>query len=220
MRAFSEVMDDAIFRTVIAPADVLIASMAATWSRRWCPSRSTVSTATASTRSVALGRAFGLPYLVASRHSPVASAAPPAPQPRRRASPASLPNRQLGLLTDPKQLMVDGIENALRRWACSRARCGVTNVARDGQFTVVRSPAEGMWYPSVEVGAHVREGQNIGRIGNLYGDTLAEISALRRRGALMPVPRDAARRADDRRRRDMGAMPRHEPVFDILIAPG
>jgi predicted deacylase len=34
-----------------------------------------------------------------------------------------------------------------------------------------------MWYPSVEVGAQVREGQNIGRIGNLYGDNLAEISA-------------------------------------------
>jgi predicted deacylase len=34
-----------------------------------------------------------------------------------------------------------------------------------------------MWYPSVEVGAQVREGENIGRIGNLYGDTLAEISA-------------------------------------------
>jgi predicted deacylase len=34
-----------------------------------------------------------------------------------------------------------------------------------------------MWYPSVEVGAQVRDGQNIGRVGNLYGDTLAEISA-------------------------------------------
>ena len=35
-----------------------------------------------------------------------------------------------------------------------------------------------MWYPSVEVGAHVREGQNIGRIGNLYGDTLARSARL------------------------------------------
>ena len=41
----------------------------------------------------------------------------------------------------------------------------------------MRSPAEGMWYPSVDVGAQVSQGQNIGRIGNLYGDTLAEISA-------------------------------------------
>ena len=34
-----------------------------------------------------------------------------------------------------------------------------------------------MWYPAVVVGEAVREGQTIGRIGDLYGDTLAEISA-------------------------------------------
>ena len=45
------------------------------------------------------------------------------------------------------------------------------------EFTWMRSPVEGMWYPSVEVGARVLEGQNIGRIGNLYGDTLAEINS-------------------------------------------
>jgi hypothetical protein len=46
-----------------------------------------------------------------------------------------------------------------------------------GRFTWMRSPSEGMWYPSVQGGQQVREGQNIGRIGNLYGDTLDEITA-------------------------------------------
>jgi predicted deacylase len=34
-----------------------------------------------------------------------------------------------------------------------------------------------MWYPSVATGEQVRKGQNIGRIGSLYGDTLAEVVA-------------------------------------------
>jgi hypothetical protein len=46
-----------------------------------------------------------------------------------------------------------------------------------GAFTWLRSPAEGMWYPAVAIGERVRAGQNLGRIGDLYGDTLAEIEA-------------------------------------------
>jgi uncharacterized protein len=45
------------------------------------------------------------------------------------------------------------------------------------RFTWLNSPAEGMWYPSVAVGESVREGQVLGRIGDLFGDTLAEITA-------------------------------------------
>jgi predicted deacylase len=73
--------------------------------------------------------------------------------------------------------MVDGIENALRSLGMLEGEVRRHEPVEIEQFTWMRSPAEGMWYPSVEVGAQVREGQNIGRIGNLYGDTLAEISA-------------------------------------------
>jgi predicted deacylase len=74
-------------------------------------------------------------------------------------------------------MMVDGIENALRSLGVLEGEARRNEPVEIEEFSWLRAPAEGMWYPAVEVGAQVREGQNIGRIGNLYGDTLAEISA-------------------------------------------
>ena len=74
-------------------------------------------------------------------------------------------------------MMVDGIENALRSLGMLDGEVKSHEPVEIDQFTWLRSPAEGMWYPSVVVGEQVREGQNIGRIGNLYGDPLAEITA-------------------------------------------
>jgi predicted deacylase len=74
-------------------------------------------------------------------------------------------------------MLVDGIGNALRSLGMLDGAVQQHDPVVVGQFTWMRSPAEGMWYPSVDVGAQVSQGQNIGRIGNLYGDTLAEIEA-------------------------------------------
>ena len=74
-------------------------------------------------------------------------------------------------------MMVDGIGNALRSLGMLDGEVRRNEPVEIGEFTWLRSPVEGMWYPSVDVGARVLEGQNIGRIGNLYGDTLTEISA-------------------------------------------
>jgi predicted deacylase len=178
---FTEVMDDAIFRSVIAPADVLIDLHGGDMVEALVPFSiySVSGNEEVDARSIALGRAFGLPYLVASRPQPggiggtTAHAAAAAGVPSIIAESGSS-----GLLTEPEtQLMVDGIENALRSLGMLDGEVRQHQPVEIGQFTWLRSPAEGMWYPSVEVGARVRDGQNIGRIGNLYGDTLAEISA-------------------------------------------
>lgn len=178
---FTDVMDDAIFRAVIAPADALIDLHGGDMVEALVPFTIYSESGNAETdaRSAALGRAFGLPYLVASRPQPgsiggtTAHAAAAAGVPSIIAEAGSS-----GLLTEPEtQMMVDGIENALRSLGMLAGEPENHEPVEIGQFTWLRSPAEGMWYPSLDVGAQVREGQNIGRIGNLYGDTLAEIVA-------------------------------------------
>jgi predicted deacylase len=178
---FSEVMDDAIFRTVIDPADVLIDLHGGDMVEALVPFSiySVSGNDDVDARSIALGRAFGLPYLVASRPQPggiggtTAHAAAAAGVPSIIAEAGSS-----GLLTEPEtQLMVDGIGNALRSLDMLDGATRAFEPVEIDQFTWLRSPVEGMWYPSVEVGAQVREGQHIGRIGNLYGDTLVEIGA-------------------------------------------
>ena len=178
---FSEVMDDAIFRAVIDPADVLIDLHGGDMVEALVPFSiySVSGNEEVDARSVALGKAFGLPYLVASRPQPGGIGGTTA----HAAAAAGIPSiiaeaGSSGLLTEPEtQMMVDGIGNALRSLGMLDGEVRHFDPVEIGQFTWLRSPVEGMWYPSVDVGAQVREGQNIGRIGNLYGDTLAEISA-------------------------------------------
>jgi predicted deacylase len=178
---FSEVMDDAIFCTVIDPADVLIDLHGGDMVEALIPFSiySVSGNDDVDARSIALGRAVGLPYLVTTRPQPggiggtTAHAAAAAGVPSIIAEAGSS-----GLLTEPEtQLMVDGIGNALRSLDMLDGATRAFEPVEIDQFTWLRSPVEGMWYPSVEVGAQVREGQHIGRIGNLYGDTLVEIGA-------------------------------------------
>jgi predicted deacylase len=178
---FSEVMDDAIFQAVIDPADVLIDLHGGDMVEALVPFSiySVSGNEEVDARSVALGKAFGLPYLVASRPQPGGIGGTTA----HAAAAAGIPSiiaeaGSSGLLTEPEtQMMVDGIGNALRSLGMLDGEVRHFEPVEIEEFTWLRSPVEGMWYPSVEVGARVLEGQNIGRIGNLYGDTLVEISA-------------------------------------------
>ncbi len=178
---FTDVMDDAIFRALIAPADALIDLHGGDMVEALVPFSiySVSGNDDVDAKSVALARSFGLPYLVASRPQPggiggtTAHAAAAAGVPSIIAEAGSS-----GLLTESEtQTLVDGIENALRSLGMLDGEVQISEPIEIGQFTWLRSPAEGMWYPSVAVGEQVRAEQTIGRIGNLWGDTLAEISA-------------------------------------------
>lgn len=178
---FTEVMDDAIFRAVIAPADALVDLHGGDMVEALVPFSiySVTGNAVVDDRSEALARAFGLPYLVPLTPQPGAIGGTTA----HAAAAAGVPSivaeaGSSGLLTEPEtQMLVDGVANALRSLGMLVGEPKHHDIVEIGKFTWLRSPAEGMWRPSVEVGAHVSEGDTIGRIGNLYGDTLAEIAA-------------------------------------------
>jgi predicted deacylase len=178
---FTDVMDDAIFRSVIAPADALIDLHGGDMVEALVPFSiySVSGNAEVDAKSELLARAFGLPYLVALTPQPGAIGGTTA----HAAAAAGVPSiiaeaGSSGLLTEPEtRMLVDGIGNALRSLGMLDGAVQQHHPAEVGQFTWMRAPAEGMWYPSVDVSAQVSQGQNIGRIGNLYGDTLAKIEA-------------------------------------------
>jgi uncharacterized protein len=178
---FTEVMDDAIFRTVIAPADAFIDLHGGDMVEALHPFTvySVSGNDDVDAKSVAMGKAFGLPYLVATRPQPGGLSGTTVDAVAAVGVPGIIAEAGgSGLLTEPEtQMMVDGLENTLRSLGMVDGAVRPTAVTEVGQFTWLRAPAEGMWYPSVVTGEQVREGQNIGRIGNLYGDTLAEITA-------------------------------------------
>ena len=179
---FTDVMVDAIFRAVIAPADALIDLHGGDMVEALVPFSiySVSDNDDVNARSAALGRAFGLPYLVASQPRPGGLGGTSI----QAAAAAGVPGiiaeaGSSGLLTEPEtRQLIDGIEHALRhlgmRDGAPRETPGLIEIER---FTWLNSPAEGMWYPSVAVGETVQDGQSIGRIGDLFGDTLAEILA-------------------------------------------
>lgn len=178
---FSEVLDDAIFRTVIAPADALIDLHGGDMVEALYPFSvySVSGNEEVDAKSLAMATAFGLPYIVASRPQPGGLAGTTVDAAAAVGIPAVITESgSSGLLTEPEtQLMVDGVENTLRLLGLLEGEVRQSPVSVVDRFTWVRSPAEGMWYSSVATGERVREGQNLGRIGNLYGDTLAEITA-------------------------------------------
>jgi predicted deacylase len=178
---FTEIMDDAIFRTVIAPADALVDLHGGDMVEALYPFTvySESGNAAVDAQSRAMGLAFGLPYLVAQNPQPGSLAGLTVHAAAAAGVPAIIAEAgSSGLLTEPEtQMMVDGIGNTLRALGMLEGEVRQTNIVEVKQFTWVRSPEEGMWYPSVSTGDRVRAGDTIGRIGNLYGDTLTEITA-------------------------------------------
>ena len=178
---FTDVMDDAIFRAVVAPSDALVDLHGGDMVEALVPFSiySPVGTDQVNAASAALGRAFGLPYLVASLPRPGGIGGTTAQAAAAAGVPAIIAEAgSSGLLTEPEtQLLVDGVGNTLRHLGMLGDIVPPATPIEIDRFTWLNSPAEGMWYPSVVVGESVREGQTIGRIGDLFGDTLAEIAA-------------------------------------------
>lgn len=178
---FSQVMDDAIFRTVIGPSDALIDLHGGDMVEALYPFSvySVSGNAEVDAKSLAMCEAFMLPYVVASRPQPGGLAGMSIEAAASVGIPGLIAETgSSGLLTEPEtQMMVDGVLNTLRYLGMLDGDVQSAKVTQVDRFTWLRSPAEGMWYPSVATGDVVREGQHVGRIGNIYGDTLAEITA-------------------------------------------
>ena len=179
---FSDVMDDAIFRAVIAPADYLIDLHGGDLVEALMPFAiySVTGNEAVDTVSAAMARVFGLPYVVPIRPQPGALGGTSVQAAAAVGIPAITPEAGgNGLLTEPETgMMLDGVSNVLRHLGMLDGAVSETVAPIEiDRFTWLTSPHEGMWYPMVGVGETVRAGQVVGRVANLFGDTLAEITA-------------------------------------------
>ncbi len=179
---FTEVMDDAIFRAVIAPADAFIDLHGGDMVEALEPFviYSVSGDDALDAKSAAMGRVFGLPYLVANRPKPGGLGGTSVQAAAAAKIPAILPEAgSCGLLTEPEtQMMVDGITNVMHHLGMlAGSPAPVQAPVEVSEFTWLMSPAEGMWYPSVTVGEHVRNGQGLGKICTLFGDPIASVAA-------------------------------------------
>ncbi|MEA2531400.1 MAG: uncharacterized protein QOG89_3044 [Thermomicrobiales bacterium] len=178
---FTDILDDAIFRAVIQPANYLVdlhggdmveALVPFTiWSASGNPEVDRV--------SEGMAKVFGLPYVVTHRPQPGLAG-----MTIQAAAQAGIPGitpeaGSCGLLTEPDtQMLYAGVHNVLRHLGMlTGAPHHVEPPIEIQQFTWLYSPAEGMWYPSVKVGDTVEAGQAVGAIYDLFGDQLAEIHA-------------------------------------------
>lgn len=178
---FSQVMDDAIFRTVIGPSDALIDLHGGDMVEALYPFSvySVSGNAEVDARSFAMCEAFALPYVVASRPQPGGLSGTTIEAAAAVGIPGLIAEAgSSGLLTEPEtQMMVDGILNTLRYLGVLGGAVQPATVSQVDRFTWLRAPVEGMWYPSVATGDVVSEGQVVGRLGDIFGDTQAEITA-------------------------------------------
>jgi predicted deacylase len=180
--SFTDVLTHAIFQGVIAPADVLLDLHGGDMVEDLIPFSiySVSGEETVDQASADIGRAFGLPYLIAHRPQPGGLGGTTV----QAAAAAGVPGiiaeaGGRGVLTGPEtQLLVEGVRRVLQHLGMlsggvpeSRAITEVTS------FTWLTSPAEGMWYPTATVGESVAEGQTIGHIRDLFGTLLADIAS-------------------------------------------
>ena len=179
---FTEVLTDAIFRAVVVPSDALLDLHGGDMVEDLVPFSiySISGDETTDRGSAEIGRAFGLPYLVAQRPRPGGLGGSEV----QAAAAAGVPGiiaeaGGRGLLTEPEtQLLVDGVLRVLRHLEMlpggqpePKPVTGITD------FAPLLSPAEGLWYPDIAAGDMVSAGQRVGRIDDLFGVTVAEVQA-------------------------------------------
>jgi predicted deacylase len=179
---FTEVMDDAIFRAVISPSDALIDLHGGDLVEALAPFTiySVSGNEQTDAASEAMGRAMGLSYLIANTPKPGGLGGTTVQAASAAGIPAILPEAGgCGLLTEPETVMLmDGVENVMRHLGLLEGPARTMSPARKiTEFTWLFAPAEGLWYPAVSVGESVRQNQVIGRIADIFGDEVAQITA-------------------------------------------
>lgn len=177
---FTDILTHAIFGAVIAPADALLDLHGGDMVEDLIPFSiwSVAGDEATNKASAALGRAFGLPWLVAAQPRPglggtTVQAAAAVGVPGIIAEAGGR-----GLLTEPDtRLLVDGVHRVLHHLGMvSGEQASPPPVTEVTAFTWLSAPAEGLWYPAVLAGDTVSDGQTIGEIRDLFGTHLADIT--------------------------------------------
>jgi predicted deacylase len=179
---FSDVLAHAIFSNVIQRATHLIDLHCGDVFEHLAPFTICRRSGNAHIDEVALGmaKAFALPFVVATEPGPItlpgttsaASAAAGIPAITSEAGGR-------GLLTEPEtQMQLRGTANVLRYLGAFDGEPEPTPGQRTCQAsTAFLAPVEGLWFPEVSLTDNVTAGQHLGRIENLFGDPLTEITA-------------------------------------------
>lgn len=82
------------------------------------------------------------------------------------------------LLEEPTQILVDGVMRVLARLGMIELQAPeVPQPVTLSSFDWVYSTHAGMFYPSVEAGSRVTQGEPIGRVGSLFGETLETVTS-------------------------------------------
>ncbi len=179
---FTEVMNDALFQAVIKPSDALIDLHGGDLVEALAPFTiySVSGNEQTDAASDAMGRAMGLPYLIANTPKPGGLGGTTVQASAAAGIPAILPEAGgCGLLTEPETAMLlEGVENVMRHLGLLEGPARTMPPAKKiTEFTWLFAPAEGLWYPAVGVGESVRRNQVIGRIADIFGDEIAQIVA-------------------------------------------
>lgn len=180
----TEVIADAIYRAAFVGADALIDLHGGDMIEDLIPF--TISFRSGNDAvdrtTLGMGHAFGLPWLLVEDLDPDAPRGTTVAAAAMTKIPAILvESGGRGLLTEPEtQILVDGIQRTLRYLGMTDADAPaaptVTELRGTNAYNVLRSPAEGMWYPAVAGGEMVTAGQVVGHIRDLFGAPVTDIT--------------------------------------------
>ncbi len=124
--------------------------------------------------SLALGRAFGLPHLTVSEGQVMSIAAA-----RQHGVPAIIAEAG-GQGQWPETAiapLVDGVRRVLGHLGMLGAAPEPLPIQLHAALAWMSAPVGGLWYPAARVGESVPEGQTVGVIRDVFGETLAELRA-------------------------------------------
>ncbi len=177
---FSEVLADAVFRNLISHGTHLIDLHCGDIFEHLAPFVISRLSGNEQVDSTALGmaKAFGLPYVVATAPTGEILAGTTSASSAQAGIPAITAEvGGRGLLTEPDvEMQMQGISNVLKHIGSlegepdSPEQQRVLRASRS-----VISPAEGLWFPEVDLEEEVTAGQRMGRIENLFGDELSAV---------------------------------------------
>ncbi len=124
-----------------------------------------------------MAKSFGLPYLVLSDRKAIAGAT--------HMEAAEWRTRHIGRSgdqgvwdDDTVQILTDGLHRVLAHLEMTAPEPAVSEPKRYEAWSWLRSEHNGVYYPAVKVGEHVTVGQDLGRVADVFGNTLQALQAL------------------------------------------
>ncbi|HEV2529274.1 MAG TPA: succinylglutamate desuccinylase/aspartoacylase family protein [Thermomicrobiales bacterium] len=175
----TEVIVDAIFRSVIAGADAYIDLHGGDVYEDLIPfiCWAVSGDADLDARAAALARSFGIKHVVVVPQQSSTTGLTSDIAAALAGIPAVLAEGGgRGLLTEPETAMLhEGCLRGLRHLGILPGGEPESVETVEVGYQIIHSPAEGLWYPAVTAGDMITAGQTVGAIRDLFGDHLVDV---------------------------------------------